>query len=141
MNHYQEMTFHGNMLLARSQTPKLQNSFPSGEVSGHQPTCLPNNITCRSQIQQRVHQCSDGLYRRRPTPLETQEKKKKNVRDRSTLTTGYSLRVHSSRRWIPGKIWMPTNQIRAILTRAHVRIPPITCACTSGISGYIKGVE
>jgi len=32
---------------------------------------------------------AEGLYRRRPTPLETQEKK--NDRDRSTLTTGYSL--------------------------------------------------
>jgi len=61
---------------------------------------------------------AEGLYRRRPTPLETQEKK--NDRDRSTLTTGYSKRVHISRRSIPGKIWMPTNQIKTIAARAHV---------------------
>jgi len=39
-------------------------------------------------------------YRRRPTTLETQEK---NDRDRNTRNTGNSLRVHSSRRLIPGK--------------------------------------
>ena len=69
---------------------------------------------------------AEGLSRRRPTPLETQEIKK-NDRDKSTLTTGYSLRVHSSRWWIPGKIWMPTNQIRAIVavhtyTANYVRV-------------------
>jgi len=43
---------------------------------------------------------------------------RKNDRDRNTLLTGNSL--HNSRRSIPGKIWMPTNQIRAISARAHV---------------------
>jgi len=43
----------------------------------------------------------------------------KNDRDRSTLTTGNSLRVLSSRRSFPGKIWMLTNQIGATLARAH----------------------
>ena len=45
---------------------------------------------------------------------------RKNDRDRSTLNTGKSLRVHSCRRSIPGKIWMPTNQITAISARSHV---------------------
>ena len=45
---------------------------------------------------------------------------RKNDRDRITLITGNSLRVHGSKRSIPGKIWMPTNQIRAILARARV---------------------
>jgi len=44
----------------------------------------------------------------------------KNDRDRNTLHTGNSWRVHSSRRSIPGKIWVSTNQIRAISLRAHV---------------------
>ena len=45
---------------------------------------------------------------------------KKNDRDRSTLTAGNCSRVHNSRRSIPGKMWMSTNQIRAIPARAHV---------------------
>ena len=49
--------------------------------------------------------------------IGTQEK---NDRDRSTLTTGNSLRVISSRRSIPGKIWMPTNQIGSTLAGARV---------------------
>ena len=67
---------HGNVLLARSQTPSFQNSFPSGVVSGHQLTYLPNSIfTCRSKIQQKERQWQRA-YQRRPTPLEAQEKKR-----------------------------------------------------------------
>ena len=47
-------------------------------------------------------------------------KRKKNDRDRSTLTAGNSLPVHSSRRSNPGKIWIPANQIRVKTPRAHV---------------------
>jgi len=64
--------------------------------------------------------CTSG---RKPIPEEANaigDSRKKNDRDRSTLTTGYSLRVQNSRRSIPGKIWMSTNQIRAIVARAHV---------------------
>ena len=39
---------------------------------------------------------------------------RQNDRDGNTLTTANSLRVHSSRQSIPGKIWKVTNQIRAI---------------------------
>jgi len=44
----------------------------------------------------------------------------KNDRDRITPIIGNSLRVHGSRLQVPGKIWMPTNQIRIISARAHV---------------------
>ena len=44
----------------------------------------------------------------------------KNDRDRGTLITGNSVSVHGSRGSIPGKICMPTNQIRARSARAHV---------------------
>jgi len=47
-------------------------------------------------------------------------------RDRSTLITGKGLRVHSFRWSIPGKIWIPTNQIRDISARTHV--PRELCA-------------
>jgi len=49
--------------------------------------------------------------------LEAQEK---NDRDRNTLTVSKSIRVHSSWQSIPGKIWMPTNQIGVISARARV---------------------
>ena len=45
---------------------------------------------------------------------------RKNDRDGNTLLTGNSIRVHCPRRSIPGKIWIPTNQIRAILAPARV---------------------
>jgi len=41
----------------------------------------------------------------------------KNNRDRNTLIFGNSLRVHGR---LPAKIGMPTNQIRALSTRAHL---------------------
>jgi len=56
---------------------------------------------------------------------------RKNDRDGNTLTTGRSLRVHSSRRSIPGKILTPTNQIKnyqyvhtypANYARVHFRV-------------------
>ena len=45
---------------------------------------------------------------------------KKNDRDRITLSTGNSLRVHRYRWSITGKIWISTNQITAISAGAHV---------------------
>jgi len=44
---------------------------------------------------------------------------RKNERDGNTLTTGRSLRVLSFRRSIPGKILMPTNQIKELPVRAQ----------------------
>ena len=44
----------------------------------------------------------------------------KNDRDRITPITGNRLREHRFQAVVPGKIWMPTNQIRAISARAHV---------------------
>ena len=48
--------------------------------------------------------------------MDTQE----NERDRSTLIIGNSSRVHCFRVVDPGKIRMPTNQIRAMSTQARV---------------------
>ena len=116
----------------RFQTPNLQNLFPSGVMS-HQTTFLPNNI-CMESTTTEGAPVAEGL----PEVTNAIGTQEKNDRDRNTLTTGNSLRVISSRRSIPGKIWMPTNQIGSTLARARV-YPPIACACTSGISGYIKG--
>ena len=70
-----KLNCHGNILMARSQAPSLQNSFPSGVVSGHQPTCL-HYITIPDSTTTEGPPVAEGLYRRRPTPLETQEKKR-----------------------------------------------------------------
>jgi len=41
---------------------------------------------------------------------------------------------------IPGKMWMPTNQIRAISAHAHLS-RELRARAPSGISGYIKSAE
>ena len=69
-----------------------------------------------SPLQQRERQWQRA-YRRRQTSLHNQEK---NDRDRSTLISDYCVRVHSFRWLIPGKMWIPTNQIRDISARAHL---------------------
>ena len=76
--------------LPDAKSSKLQIIFPSAVVSGHQPTCLPN-MDSTTTVGAPV---AEGL------PEETKRQwrlKKKNDRDRSTLTTRNSLRVHSSR--------------------------------------------
>ena len=86
-------------------------------------TSLPDVKTCTSlrvyrawcQLQQRQRQWQ------RPIQEEVHGigVQRKNDRDGCTLNTGNSSRVQSCRRSIPGKTWMPTNQIRAISARSH----------------------
>jgi len=83
-------------------SPSLQNIFPSSVVSGHQPTSLPDSITCRCQLQQREHQWQRA-YRRK----EKKKKKTAETEKHSPLETVYVCTVSS--RLIPGKIWKPTN--------------------------------
>ena len=73
-----------------------------------------------SPLQQRERQWQRA-YQRRPTALEAQEEKKKKktteTEARSPLATVYACTVPG---WsIPGKIWTPTNQIRATSPGAH----------------------
>jgi len=94
-----------------SKTPSLQTVYPSGVASGHQPTCLPKSICLESTTPERAPVAEDNQ-----TAMETQEKKTTETETRSTLPTAYAYTVS---RWsIPGKIWMPTNQIR-VLSLAH----------------------
>ena len=72
---------------------------------------LPNSI-CVESTPNRESASSRGL--------EEANAIEKNDRDNNMLIIGTSLRVHSSRRPIPGKILMSANQIRAIADRAHV---------------------
>ena len=85
--------------------------FYSQVVSYLGLTCLPT----RSQLDR-------GSARGRGPTREGKRhwRLKKNDRDANTLTTGKSLRVLFPRRSTPGKIWNPTNQIRAIRAPARV---------------------
>ena len=65
---------------------------------------------------------------------------KKNDRDRNTLITGNRSRVHSSR-VVDSRQNLDGNQSNLSCICPLTRIPRITCACTSEISGYIKRVE
>ena len=59
---------------------------------------------------------AEGLPGEITTPVETE--KTTETEAHSSLATVHACTV--SRGSIPGKIWMPTNQIRAISARAHV---------------------
>ena len=59
---------------------------------------------------------AEGL--RKPTPLETREKKMTETEARSSLATVDACTVPGGQ--FPAKIWIPTNQIRAAFLCAHV---------------------
>ena len=81
----------------------------------HEPTFLPNNI-CTESTTTEGAPVAEGL----PEKTNAIGDSRKNDRDRSTLTTGNSLRVPNSRRSIPGRNWIPTNQIGSTLAHARV---------------------
>ena len=90
----------------------LQNLFPSGVVvwaPANASTDMESTTTEGAPVAEGLLEEANAIGN-----------SGKNDRDRNTLHTGNSLRVHSSRRSIPGKIWVPTNQIRAFSLRAHV---------------------
>jgi len=91
----------------RSQTPSLQNF----NILKWRCAWAPVYVS----TEQHLH----GVNYNRGSAIGIIWRLMKNDRDRSTLNTGNSLRVHGCRSSIPGKIWMPTNQIRAITARAH----------------------
>ena len=86
-------------------------------------TSLPDIKTCTSlrvyrawcQLQQRQRQWQRSIQEE----VHGIGVQRNNDRDGCTLNTGKSSRVQSCRRSIPGKTWMPTNQIRAISARPH----------------------
>jgi len=89
--------------------------FPSGVVPGHQPTCLPNSICMESTT-------TEGAPVAEGPPEETNaigdSRKTTETEARWSLATVYACTIPG---WsIPGKIWMPTNQITAVSIGAHV---------------------
>ena len=99
--------------VARSQTPSLQNV--AAWCQGTSLATCQQTAFAWSQQQQGERQWQRA-YRRRPTPLKTQEKMTE-TEARSPLATVNACTVPG---WsIPGKMWMPTNQIRDLSAGAH----------------------
>ena len=95
-------------LSQHSQTPSL----------GHQPACLTNRICMESSTTERAPWHWQRAYGRIEANGIGDSRKTTETETRSWLATVYSCTVC---RWsIPGKTWMPTNQIRAIPVRARV---------------------
>ena len=101
----------------------LPDAKPSKLQYSQAAWCLGTNLRgyrtlfAWSQLQQRERQWKRA-HRRRPTALETQGKKTTKTEARSSLATIYACTASG---WsIPGKIWMPTNQIRVVSAGAHV---------------------
>ena len=123
----------------RSQTPCLQsfNIYISKQCGVWAPaTCLPNSICMpSSQLQQKERQWQRA-YRRRPTPLETQEKTTE-TETRSPQATVYACSL-------PGKNFpaifgcQPINLELYPLMHAY---PANYLRVHLGISGYIKRVK
>jgi len=101
----------------RPQMPSLQNfNIPKRRQCLGTSLRVYRTVTAWSQLQQR-ERLWQRAYRRRPAALESQEKTTE-TETRSPLATVYACTVPG---WsIPGKIWMPSNQIRAASARAHV---------------------
>jgi len=65
-------------------------------------------------------------------------KKSTETESRSSLATVYACTV--SRPSIPGKIWIPSNQIRAVPARAHA-YRELRARALQPSRGYIKRVQ
>ena len=105
----------------RSQAPSLKPLiFPGGVVSGHQSTVWhpvrPNSIFMEPTTTDRAP-VTVGLSEENSHWKKRQ--RQKHVHHWQKLTRAQS---------IPGKIWMPTNQIRAISPRSRVSREPLARA-------------
>ena len=95
----------------RSQTP---NFYPSGVVSGHQLRVYRAALAITwSQLQQKERQWRRA-YQRKPKALETQEKTTETETCSPQATVCACKVPGRVQSLLPGKILMPTNQIRAI---------------------------
>ena len=112
----------------RSQTLSLQNF----NIPKRHGTLAPAYVSSEQHLHGVEGAPVARTYRWRPTALETQEKKIDG--DRITLITGNSSRVPSSR-VVDSRQNLDANQSNQSYTHRRTRIPRITCACTSDISG------
>ena len=98
----------------RSQTQSLQNfNIPKRRGAWAQPRCLSNRICMESTTAEEAQVPTGGDQRHWRLKTKTTE-----TESRSPLATVYAC---TASWWsVPGKIWMPTNQIRDMPLRAHV---------------------
>jgi len=102
-----ELNCHSNSLLV-VVAPSLSKRM----ASGHQSTVYEQHFGVKSNRGSASSRGRTGGGQRHWRP-------KKNDRDRNTHIMGNSLHVHCSSLQIPGKIWITTNQSRAISARAY----------------------
>jgi len=114
----------------RCQTPSLQNF--------NIPKRLAPAYVSTEQHLHGVNYNRGSASGRGPTGGDQRHwRLEKNDRDRITLTTGNSLSVHSSR-VVDSRQNLDANQSNYSYIRWRTRIPRITYACMSGISGVYK---
>ena len=93
---------------SQAQTPSLQNLRIPKRRGVWAPACT----STEQHLQQQRERQWQRAYPRRQTALKTQEKETTETEARSPLATAYACTV--SKRSNPGKIWIPTNQIRVL---------------------------
>jgi len=112
--------FSSSTVIATSLQDTKASNFNTGTVF---PSGLGTSLRVTEQQLHGVNYNRGSASSKGPTGggqrhWRLKKKKKTETQARSPLATAYSCTVSG---WsIPGKIWMPTNQIRAISARAHV---------------------
>ena len=114
-----------------SKTPSLQTVFPSGVASEHQPTCLPKSICLESTT-------TEGAPVAEGEPDGNGDSRKKK-RQKHAQHCQQLTRAQFPGGRFPAKFGCQPIKLEWYPSRTC--IPRITCACTSGISEYIKRVE
>ena len=143
MNYYQEM--QSQPQLSRQHSPGSLPKTQAFRTHSQAAWCLGTNLRVyRTALHAGVNYnrgCTSGRgpIAEDANAIGDARGKKKRQRQKHTHHWLQFTRAQSKRS-IPGKIWMPTNQIRAIVAR-HTYTANYVRACTSDISGYIKGVE
>jgi len=105
------------IILAKTSLPDaVPSKLTLSGVVSRSSLHVDRTVLTWTQTQQRESQWQlEGL----PEAANAIGDTRQNDRDGSTHTSANSLRVISSRRSIPGKIWMPTNQIKSTSACAH----------------------
>ena len=113
----------------------LHNLFPSGVVSGYQPTCLLNRI-CMESTTTGGSPVADSQPEEANSIGNSRKKRqrRKHAQHWQQFTRAQFQAVDSRQN-------LDSNQSNQSYIRSSTRTPRTMYACTSGISGYIKGVE
>ena len=144
MNYYQVMQSQAqlsrhNILLARSQTPKHSELIPK-----RRGVWAPTYVSTEQHYMPESTTTEGAPVARGPIAEEANaigDSRKKKKRQRQKHTHPWLQLTRAQFQAVDSRQNLDANQSSLIYSCSRTRIPPITCACTSGISGYIKGVE